>query len=80
MRRVLAAAIAFVVVSAGCGATGSTGGGLGESGEPVTLTVGYQPYYTESWSGLVLREKEFWREAPARGVEGRASRSASRAR
>ena len=62
MRRVLAAVIAFVLVTAGCGATGSTGGGLGEKGDPVTLTVGYQPYYSESWSGLVLREKEFWRE------------------
>jgi hypothetical protein len=37
-----------VLVTVGCGATGSTGGGLGESGEPVTLTVGY---YSESWSG-----------------------------
>ena len=27
-----------------------------------TLTVGYQPYYTEAWSGLVMREKEFWTE------------------
>ena len=61
MKRVLAAALA-VLLTAGCGATGSTGGGLGESGDPVTLTVGYQPYYSESWSGLILREKEFWRE------------------
>ena len=59
MRRVLAAS-AFVVVSApGC-ATRPTGAAA--SGRPRTLTVGYQPYYSESWSGLVLREKEFWRE------------------
>ena len=61
MKRVLAIAV-VVLATAGCGATGSTGGGLGESGDPVTLTVGYQPYYSESWSGLVLREKEFWRD------------------
>jgi NitT/TauT family transport system substrate-binding protein len=61
MRRVLA--IALVALTAGCGATGSAAtDGLGDSGEPVTLTVGYQPYYAESWSGLILREKEFWRE------------------
>jgi NitT/TauT family transport system substrate-binding protein len=62
-RPLLAAVTALALVTAGCGATGSVGsGGLGEKGEPVTLTVGYQPYYAESWSGLVLREKAFWRK------------------
>lgn len=42
--------------------TGATGAGLlagcvgGGSGDPVeTLTVGYQPYYAESWSALVIK-------------------------
>lgn len=43
-------------------ATGATGAGLlagcisGGSGAPVeTLTIGYQPYYAESWSALVIK-------------------------
>ena len=50
----LSAAIAFSpsVVSAA---------DFGEVGEPVHLVVGYQPYYTESWSGVVNNGKEFWK-------------------
>jgi NitT/TauT family transport system substrate-binding protein len=43
-------------------ATGATGAGLlagcvgGGSGDPVrTLTVGYQPYYAEAWSAVVIK-------------------------
>jgi NitT/TauT family transport system substrate-binding protein len=28
---------------------------FGKVGEPVNLVVGYQPYYTESWSGVVMK-------------------------
>ena len=34
----------------------------GKPGSPVHLVVGYQPYYTESWSGVVMRTKEFWKK------------------
>jgi len=34
----------------------------GEPGEPIDLVIGYQPYYTEAWSGMVMRGKEFWRK------------------
>src|SRR5258706_14482012 len=34
---------------------------FGKPGEPVQLVVGYQPYYTEAWSGVVMRGKEFWK-------------------
>lgn len=34
----------------------------GKPGQPVHLVVGYQPYYTESWSGVVMREKQFWKK------------------
>lgn len=34
----------------------------GKPGTPVHLVVGYQPYYTESWSGVVMRTKEFWKK------------------
>ncbi|HUO81938.1 MAG TPA: ABC transporter substrate-binding protein [Gammaproteobacteria bacterium] len=31
------------------------GQGLGEPGDPIELVVGYQPYYTEAWSAVVVR-------------------------
>ncbi|MEO5845992.1 MAG: ABC transporter substrate-binding protein [Caldimonas sp.] len=34
----------------------------GKPGTPVNLVVGYQPYYTESWSGVVMRGKELWKK------------------
>jgi len=33
---------------------------FGKPGQPVHLVVGYQPYYTESWSGVVMRAKKFY--------------------
>lgn len=35
---------------------------FGAEGEPVELVIGYQPYYTESWSGVVNNGKEFWKK------------------
>jgi NitT/TauT family transport system substrate-binding protein len=35
---------------------------FGKPGEPVKLVVGYQPYYTESWSGVVINGKELWKK------------------
>ena len=34
----------------------------GKPGEPVNLVVGYQPYYTESWSGVVINGKQLWKK------------------
>jgi NitT/TauT family transport system substrate-binding protein len=62
-----ALAVLLIAVLAGCGATGTTGGGLGDRGKPVTLTVGYQPYYSESWSGLILRDKKFYEKYLPKG-------------
>jgi NitT/TauT family transport system substrate-binding protein len=39
----------------------------GKPGEPVKLVVGYQPYYTESWSGLVMRSKKFYEKYLPKG-------------
>jgi sulfonate transport system substrate-binding protein len=41
---------------------GSGGGSLGKKGEPVNLSIGYQPYYTQAWSGVAMRGKEFWKK------------------
>lgn len=35
---------------------------FGKEGEAVDLAIGYQPYYTESWSGLVNNGKQFWKK------------------
>jgi len=32
----------------------------GKPGSPIELVVGYQPYYTESWSGVIMRNKKFY--------------------
>jgi NitT/TauT family transport system substrate-binding protein len=55
------AALALAASSCGMGDV-VKGDALGDTGKPVTLTVGYQPYYTEAWSGLVMRGKEFWKK------------------
>jgi NitT/TauT family transport system substrate-binding protein len=34
----------------------------GKPGEPVHLVVGYQPYYSEAWSGAVLNGLELWKK------------------
>ena len=39
----------------------------GKPGEPVKLVVGYQPYYTESWSGVVMRSKKFYEKYLPKG-------------
>ncbi|NNE22070.1 MAG: ABC transporter substrate-binding protein [Rhizobiales bacterium] len=35
---------------------------FGKEGEKVDLVIGYQPYYTESWSGVVNNGKQFWKK------------------
>ncbi len=35
---------------------------FGKPGEKVGLVIGYQPYYTESWSGVVNNGKQFWKK------------------
>jgi NitT/TauT family transport system substrate-binding protein len=35
---------------------------FGKQGEPVKLVIGYQPYYTESWSGVVVNGKQLWKK------------------
>jgi NitT/TauT family transport system substrate-binding protein len=36
--------------------------GFGKPGEAVNLVIGYQPYYTESWSGVVINGKQLWKK------------------
>ena len=51
------ACVALLAPSAGYAAVE-----FGKQGEPVKLVVGYQPYYTESWSGVVINGKQLWKK------------------
>jgi NitT/TauT family transport system substrate-binding protein len=37
-------------------------GEYGKPGEPVHLVVGYQPYYSEAWSGVVVNGQALWKK------------------
>ena len=40
---------------------------FGKPGEAVNLVIGYQPYYTESWSGVVMRGKKLYEKYLPKG-------------
>jgi len=58
-RRTGIAALAAAMLAAG---PASADVDFGNQGEPVELVIGYQPYYTESWSGVVNNAKQFWKK------------------
>ncbi len=68
-RAVRKVATGIAVLAAGVHLGSANAGELdyGKPGQPIHLVVGYQPYYTESWSGMVMRGKEFWRKYLPRG-------------
>lgn len=39
----------------------------GKPGDPIELIIGYQPYYTESWSGVIMRDKKFYEKYLPKG-------------
>lgn len=39
----------------------------GKVGEPIQLTVGFQPYFTPAWTGVVIKGKEFWKKYLPKG-------------
>lgn len=53
----------------GLSATAAYALDFGKPGEPVKLVVGYQPYYTESWSGVVMRGKKLYEKYLPKGSE-----------
>lgn len=60
-----AVAAAAFVFSATAPATAKVG--FGKPGEKVDLVIGYQPYYTESWSGVVINGKDLWKKHLPKG-------------
>lgn len=63
--------LASVAVAAAIGlvATPASAQKYGKSGEPIKLTVGYQPYYTQSWSGVVINGLNLWKKYLPQGSE-----------
>lgn len=39
----------------------------GKQGDPIQLVIGYQPYYTESWTGVIMRDKKFYEKHLPKG-------------
>ena len=54
--------LALGFASFGAVQTASADVDFGQPGKPVDLVIGYQPYYTESWSGVVNNGKQFWKK------------------
>ena len=68
--RVRRALIGFgAALATGLGAMSAHAGDIdyGKPGEPVKLVIGYQPFYTESWSGVVMRGKKFYEKYLPKG-------------
>jgi sulfonate transport system substrate-binding protein len=42
--------------------TTTTAAGYGKPGDPLHLSVGYQPYYAEAWSGVVMNGLALWKK------------------
>jgi NitT/TauT family transport system substrate-binding protein len=61
----LAATFGFTVENASFALAGDLD--YGKAGDPVQLVVGYQPYYTESWSGVVMRGKKLYEKYLPKG-------------
>ena len=61
----LAAAIGMGLLSAPTAQAGDLE--YGKPGDAVNLVIGYQPYYTESWSGVVMRGKKLYEKYLPKG-------------
>jgi NitT/TauT family transport system substrate-binding protein len=65
--KTLSATAAVALITVGATAPVSAKVGFGKPGEAVNLVIGYQPYYTESWSGVVLNGKNMWKKHLPKG-------------
>ncbi|MEK9673760.1 MAG: ABC transporter substrate-binding protein [Rhodospirillaceae bacterium] len=62
-------AIATTAFVMGAAASAHAKVDFGKPGAPVNLVVGYQPYYTESWSGVVVASKKLWKKYLPKGSD-----------
>ena len=64
------ALIAFFALAASIFASSTKAAAVkdyGKPGEPIELVIGYQPYYTESWSGVIMRDQKFYEKYLPKG-------------
>ncbi|MHC8732414.1 nitrate ABC transporter substrate-binding protein [Arenicellales bacterium IMCC56312] len=59
---ILAAGVGVSMLAAGAIQPAMAEVGFGKPGEAIDLVVGYQPYYTESWSGVVINGQQSWKK------------------
>ena len=67
---IIAALIAFCAFAANTFTTPANAAAVkdyGKPGDPIELVIGYQPYYTESWSGVIMRDKKFYEKYLPKG-------------
>ena len=67
---IFAALIAFCAFAANTFTTPANAAAVkdyGKPGDPIELVIGYQPYYTESWSGVIMRDKKFYEKYLPKG-------------
>lgn len=67
-RKILVSAAA-VIGALGILAAPASAQKYGKPGEPIKLTVGYQPYYTQAWSGVVINGLGLWKKHLPAGSE-----------
>jgi len=61
------ATVSAVAIFSSMPANAAASKDYGKPGEPVQITIGYQPYYTESWSGVIMRDKKFYEKYLPKG-------------
>jgi NitT/TauT family transport system substrate-binding protein len=65
--KTISASVGAAILSFGVTTAASAKVGFGKPGEPVELVIGYQPYYTESWSGVVINGQNLWKKHLPKG-------------
>jgi NitT/TauT family transport system substrate-binding protein len=67
LSKTISASVGAAILTFGLASTASAEVGFGKPGEPVELVIGYQPYYTESWSGVVINGQNLWKKHLPKG-------------
>ena len=65
--KTICASAAAAVLAVGLAPTASAKVGFGKPGEAVHVVVGYQPYYTGGWSGMVVNGLGLWKKHLPKG-------------
>jgi NitT/TauT family transport system substrate-binding protein len=68
-RQWLVGLLALALAAASGSARAAAQEKYGAPGTPIKLEVGYQPYYTESWSGVVINGLQLWKKYLPPGSE-----------